>query len=108
MNTQSGLVHVFDENLKYSRSSIIDDQRDYKDRYFMSAESIDNKIMYAGGTGLKEQDTIIDTISIYDTYWDVYSQTTLEKPRYNMSSYSNEEMIDELTWKLSLTFGKRL
>ena len=22
--------------------------------------------------------------------------------------YSNEEMIDELTWKLSLTFGNRL
>ena len=93
MNTQSGLVHIFDENLEYSKSSIIDDQREYKERYFMSAESIDNKVMYAGGTGLREQDLIIDTISIYDKYWDVYSQTELDKPRYCMSSYSNEEMV---------------
>ena len=93
MNTQSGLVHVFDENLDYSKSSIIDDQINNKDRYFISAESIDNKIMYAGGTGLREQDLITDTISIYDTHWDVYSQSTLEKPRYNMSSYSNEEIL---------------
>ncbi len=93
MNTQSGLVHVFDENLEYSKSSIIDDQINNKDRYFISAESIDNKIMYAGGTGLREQDLITDTISIYDTHWDVYSQSTLEKPRYNMSSYSNEEIL---------------
>ena len=93
MNTQSGLVHVFDENLEYSKSSIIDDQTNDNDRYFMSAESIDNKVMYAGGTGLREQDLIIDTISIYDKYWDIYSQVELDKPRYCMSSYSNEDMV---------------
>ena len=72
MNTQSNLVHMFDKNLDYSKSSIIDDRINNKDRYFISAESIDNKIMYAGGTGLREQDPITDTISVYDTYWDVY------------------------------------
>ena len=93
MNTQSGLVHIFDKNLDYSKSSLLDNKNNDNERYFMSAVSIDNKIMYAGGTGLREQDPITDTISVYDTYWDVYSQTTLDKPRYNMSSYSNEEMV---------------
>ena len=98
LNPDSSLIHVFNDKLEYSKSSILDDpsesERDQNpQRYFMSAESIDKSVIYAGGTGLSDQDPIVDNISVYDTYWNVYSQTTLNKPRYNMSSYSNDEMV---------------
>lgn len=92
LNQDSSLIHMFDNNLVFSKSSILDGDA-IPQRYFMSAEAINNSVIYAGGTGLHDQDPIIDNISVYDTYWKVYSQTTLNKPRYNMSSYSDDTMV---------------
>lgn len=96
LNQNSSLIHFFNNELVFSNSSILDDPSvgdQIPQRYFMSAESLDTSVIYAGGTGLSDQDSISDNISVYDTYWKVYSQTTLNKPRYNMSSYSNDEMV---------------